>query len=343
MIRLNASYTGIEIQVYKNGVPVAPDSTPTATLYRNGTSTSITVTVSSTADTGRYLASFTTLGTSDGWSVNDHITVRTVASIDGASYPAISFDSLGYPSDVDTAGVTTLLSRLTSTRAGLLDNLDAAISTRSTYNGSDTSGTTTLLSRLTSTRAGYLDNLTNLDAAVSSRSTLTLSNVEGSTVLAKQAAVLLIPTNPLLTNDSRLNNLDASISSRSTYNGSDTSGTTTLLSRLTSTRAGLLDNLDAAISTRATPGDVTVSGGFSSADRTELQGKLNAASYTTPPNTTAIATAVNASLIDDFAVIQSAVDAVPTAGEIVVAIESSDVIAKQSTLEDVSDMVAAGL
>lgn len=41
----------------------------------------------------------------------------------------------------------------------------------STYAGGDTSGTTTLLSRVTSTRAGYLDNLTNLDAAVSSRST----------------------------------------------------------------------------------------------------------------------------------------------------------------------------
>lgn len=46
------------------------------------------------------------------------------------------------------------------------DNLDAAVSSRSTYGGGDTSGTTTLLSRLTSTRAGNLDNL---DAAVSSR------------------------------------------------------------------------------------------------------------------------------------------------------------------------------
>jgi hypothetical protein len=35
----------------------------------------------------------------------------------------------------------------------------------------DTPGTTTLLSRLTGTRAGYLDNLTDLDAAISSRST----------------------------------------------------------------------------------------------------------------------------------------------------------------------------
>jgi hypothetical protein len=66
----------------------------------------------------------------------------------------------------DTPGTTTLLSRLTSTRAGLLDNLDAAVSTRSTYAGGDTSGTTTLLSRLTAIRAGLLDNL---DVAVSTR------------------------------------------------------------------------------------------------------------------------------------------------------------------------------
>ncbi|RWB66558.1 hypothetical protein [Mesorhizobium sp.] len=106
----------------------------------------------------------------------------------------------------DTAGTTTLLSRLTATRAGYLDNLsagavataasitalpqavwdaltsalttvgsigkllvdniDAAISSRSTYAGADTAGTTTLLGRLTSTRAGLLDNL---DAAVSTR------------------------------------------------------------------------------------------------------------------------------------------------------------------------------
>lgn len=45
-------------------------------------------------------------------------------------------------------------------------NLDVAVSTRSTYAGSDTAGTTTMLSRLTSTRATNLDNL---DTPVSSR------------------------------------------------------------------------------------------------------------------------------------------------------------------------------
>lgn len=97
----------------------------------------------------------------------------------------------------------TLLSRLTATRAGYLDNLpnlDATVSSRQSastaltqYNSlqADTddiqskigtpvstlagdiasvqADTTTLLGRLTATRAGYLDNLPNLDATVSSR------------------------------------------------------------------------------------------------------------------------------------------------------------------------------
>jgi hypothetical protein len=48
----------------------------------------------------------------------------------------------------------------------LVTNIDAAISSRSSYDGSDTSGTTTLLSRLTSGRATGLDNL---DTNVGSR------------------------------------------------------------------------------------------------------------------------------------------------------------------------------
>lgn len=51
----------------------------------------------------------------------------------------------------------------------IVAELDATVSSRSTYDGTDTSGTTTLLSRLTSGRASNLDNL---DATVSSRSTV---------------------------------------------------------------------------------------------------------------------------------------------------------------------------
>lgn len=103
--------------------------------------------------------------------------------------------------DATLANQTTLLGRLTSGRAANLDNLDAAVSSRSSHAAADiwavgtrtltsfgtlvadiwaaatrtltaivdSSGVTTLLGRLTSGRATNLDNL---DAAVSTRSTL---------------------------------------------------------------------------------------------------------------------------------------------------------------------------
>lgn len=56
--------------------------------------------------------------------------------------------------NVGTAGAA-----LTAVGDTRLANLDAAVSSRSTYAGADTSGTTTLLARLSAARAGYLDNL----------------------------------------------------------------------------------------------------------------------------------------------------------------------------------------
>jgi hypothetical protein len=103
-------------------------------------------------------------------------------------------------------------------------NLNATISSRSTYAGGDTSGTTTLLSRIPGTVQPQTgDAYARVGAAGA-----------GLTAVG----------------DTRLAHLDADVSSRSTYAGGDTSGTTTLLARLTSTRAGNLDSLDAAVSTR---------------------------------------------------------------------------------------------
>ncbi len=80
-------------------------------------------------------------------------------------------DKTGY--GLSSAAVQAIWDALTSalTTVGsigklLVDNINATISSRSTYAGGDTSGTTTLLSRLSSTRATNLDNL---DATVSSR------------------------------------------------------------------------------------------------------------------------------------------------------------------------------
>jgi len=44
----------------------------------------------------------------------------------------------------------------------------------------------------------------------------TLAQIEASTVLAKEATVAVIPTNPVLANDTRLANLDAAVSTRAT-------------------------------------------------------------------------------------------------------------------------------
>lgn len=80
----------------------------------------------------------------------------------------------------------------TATRAGYLDRLDAAITTRSTYAGGDTSGTATLVARLTSQRATNLDNL---DAAVSTR-LATSGYTAPPTDYQQRAVAVTLPASP---------------------------------------------------------------------------------------------------------------------------------------------------
>lgn len=108
---------------------------------------------------------------------------------------------------VDTSGVTTLLARLTALRAIALDNLDATVSSRSTYAGADTAGITTLLARVSAARALLLDNL---DAAISSRSTYAGGDTAGTTALVARLTALRAAA---------LDLLDVAISSRSTFAG----------------------------------------------------------------------------------------------------------------------------
>jgi hypothetical protein len=158
---------------------------------------------------------------------------------------AIATDAIG-SAEISAAAVTKIQSGL------------------STYAGGDTSGVTTLLSRLSSSRATLLDNL---DAAITTR-LASASYTAPPSAATIAAAVWDYLTSAATTVSSLgkliADNLNATVSSRSTYAGADTSGTTTLLSRLTSTRAGNLDNLDAAVSTRGT-GDATLANQTSNA------------------------------------------------------------------------------
>ena len=93
MIQLEHNYVGIPIEVEKNGEPVAADSLPTAVLFRNGSATVVTVTITTTAETGLYNAAFTTLGAGDGWAKTDRLVLRATAVIETKTYKAIVWNS----------------------------------------------------------------------------------------------------------------------------------------------------------------------------------------------------------------------------------------------------------
>lgn len=105
-----------------------------------------------TADVG-----ITQAGADKVWST----TVRAITDKAGFALSAAGVQAVW---DALTSALTTV----GSIGKRLADDIDAAISSRSTYAGADTAGTTTLLGRLTATRATNLDDL---DATISSRST----------------------------------------------------------------------------------------------------------------------------------------------------------------------------
>lgn len=97
MIRLDYTYT-VFFTTELAGVGTAADSTPAATLYRNGSASGVTVTVATTATTGLYKATF---ATDAGWAITDVLHLVASAAIDSTSgYVGVVWDSTG---DVDAA------------------------------------------------------------------------------------------------------------------------------------------------------------------------------------------------------------------------------------------------
>ena len=81
MIKVNYSYT-ILFAATVAGVGTAADSTPTAVLWRNGSASGVSVTVSTTAQTGLYKAVFTT---DSGWAIADFLELYVTATIAGTA------------------------------------------------------------------------------------------------------------------------------------------------------------------------------------------------------------------------------------------------------------------
>lgn len=103
------------------------------------------------------------------------------SAADVAAQITTDHGSGSYLRNTEPSTAAAIASQVRTELATELAHLDADVSSRSTYAGADTSGTTTLLARLTSTRASLLDNLANLDAAISAI-TFTLSSAERNAI-----------------------------------------------------------------------------------------------------------------------------------------------------------------
>ncbi|MEM9214073.1 MAG: hypothetical protein AAGD25_06965 [Cyanobacteria bacterium P01_F01_bin.150] len=131
----------------------------------------------------------------------------------------------------DNAGIAAIPTNPLLTTDTRLNNLDAAVSSRSSFDpSSDTVARVTLVDTTT-----VNTDMRGTDAA----NTVTPDNASIAAILIDTGtdipnAIASIPTNPLLTTDTRLNNLDAAISSRSSHPEPD------------------LSNLDVAVSSRST-------------------------------------------------------------------------------------------
>jgi hypothetical protein len=261
------------------------------------------------------------LASTQSFNLTGNITGNLSGSV-GSVTNAVNLPTM--PSNwITAAGIATdaidgdslAISAITEIQAGL-----------STYAGGDTPGTAALLSRLTS---GRVANLDNLDAAITSRQETFTYTPPNNTAIEQIKA----RTDLLTFTGTNLNAIALAVG------GSFPAfpAVPTALDNAAAIRTNLateLGRIDTNINSRATAGDVQVmvSGGFTDDDRTALL-----AIPTTPaPSADAIAQAVEAELVDEFA-------AIPDAGEIKTAIESSAVLAKQASVDDVADLVAAGL
>jgi hypothetical protein len=153
------------------------DTLPVATATRNGVDDVTFELAVVNLDTGRYKLSGTV---PPSYAQGDSVHVSVAATVGGVTGKAIIdafvLDSkrVGDLNDASPAPTVAQIRQELDANSTRLANLDATISSRSTYAGADTAGTATLLSRLTAQRATNLDNL---DAAVSTRSSHTAAAV----------------------------------------------------------------------------------------------------------------------------------------------------------------------
>lgn len=161
---------------FDTGNATDADSDAGYRVYENETGTPLltgAMSLLDSANTAGFYSEAITLSAANGFEKGKQYSIykfATVNSVAGASHDTFQIeaevdanivsDKTGYA--LSSAGIQAIWDALTSalTTVGsigklLVDNINATISSRSTYAGGDTSGTTTLLSRITSALAIY--------------------------------------------------------------------------------------------------------------------------------------------------------------------------------------------
>jgi hypothetical protein len=235
--------------------PLSPHNTAgSAGATLSGVSAQSSPTAIAAAVWSATLASFLSVGTT-GRALND-------AAYSGTGLTPIDYQNIAdYIWDESISGHTnpnTFGERnntlITQGNANNLANLDVAVSTRAP------SATAVSSNDLTVPRIAKLDYL---DVAVSSRAGVSdLAPIIAQTNLipafpATQAAVLNIPTNPLLVTDGRLTALDATISSRATPANLTPLATTADLAGFEAEVAIAIYNVQVSADEAARPSDIT--------------------------------------------------------------------------------------
>ena len=197
-----------------------------------------------------------------------------------------------------------------------LANLDATVSSRSTYAGGDTSGTTTLLGRLTSARASGLDNL---DASVSSR-LATSGYTTPPTTAAIAAAVWANATRTL---------------TAAVYSASDVASA--VWAAVTRTITG------GTVDTLVNSPDVPTEAEIADAVRTELATELDRIDVATSTRLAPADTLARVTLVDTTTTLTNAPD-VPTPEEIAAEVRSEltpelERVANTATTQEVAEIV----
>jgi len=312
------TFTGSDVRATLDGETVTASSITDKTGYSLSGTQTFNTTGNITGNLSGSVGSVTapvTAGLSDGAITPAKIQDGAFTS---AKFASGAFDAVwaaatrSLTAIADSSGVTTLLSRLTSGRAGNLDNLDATISSRSTYSGGDTAGTTTLLSRIASAltiTSGKVTVGTNDDKTGYSLTTPPLDSTATQAAAAAALTAYDPPTRAELTSDiGTVTGAIAGLNNLSTAQVNSEVDTALADVGLTPTVTG---RIDAAISSR-----------------------LSTAGYTAPANADITAIKAKTDNLPSDPADQSAVEAAITAAQ-------SAILAGGFTASDRNILIAA--